>query len=240
MENLKLNTSMANHILIVDDEEDICQILSYSLQAAGYQTSVAHSAEEALALIEQSAPDLLLLDIMMEGLSGTDLAKRLQERSLLTFPIIFLTALTSESDVLKGFQLGADDYITKPFHLTEVLARVKAILRRTQKEHTTTPLPSTSSLITYEELTINLTDKTLTIRGENIPTTRKELELLSFLLQHPAQIFSRQQLLDAVWKGESYVLERTVDVHINHLRKKLGTYADRLQTKSGYGYIWRA
>ena len=231
---------MANHILIVDDEEDICQILSYSLQAAGYQTSIAHSAEDALALIEQSAPDLLLLDIMMEGLSGTDLAKLLQERNLLTFPIIFLTALTSESDVLKGFQLGADDYITKPFHLTEVLARVKAILRRTQKEHTTTPLPSTSSLISYEEITINLTDKTLTIHGENIPTTRKELELLSFLLLHPLQMFSRQQLLDAVWKGESYVLERTVDVHITHLRKKLGSYADRLQTKSGYGYIWRA
>ena len=233
---------MANHILIVDDEEDICQILSYSLQAAGYQTSVAHSAEDALALIEQSAPDLLLLDIMMEGLSGTDLAKLLQERNLLTFPIIFLTALTSESDVLKGFQLGADDYITKPFHLTEVLARVKAILRRTGKEHphNTTPLPSTSSLITYEEITINLTDKTLTIHGENIPTTRKELELLSFLLQHPLQMFSRQQLLDAVWKGESYVLERTVDVHITHLRKKLGSYSDRLQTKSGYGYIWRA
>ena len=233
---------MANQILIVDDEEDICQILSYSLQAAGYQTSVAHSAEEALVLIEQSAPDLLLLDIMMDGLSGTDLAKLLQDRGLLTFPIIFLTALTSESDVLKGFQLGADDYITKPFHLTEVLARVRAILRRTQKEqpHTTTPLPNTSSLITYEEITINLTDKTLTIHGENIPTTRKELELLSFLLQHPMQMFSRQQLLDAVWKGESYVLERTVDVHITHLRKKLGNYADRLQTKSGYGYIWRA
>ena len=233
---------MANHILIVDDEEDICQILSYSLQAAGYQTSVAHSAEEALALIEQSAPDLLLLDIMMDGLSGTDLAKLLQERGLLTFPIIFLTALTSESDVLKGFQLGADDYITKPFHLTEVLARVKAILRRTNKEHlhNANPLPNTSSLITYEEITINLTDKTLTIHGENIPTTRKELELLSFLLQHPMQMFSRQELLDAVWKGESYVLERTVDVHITHLRKKLGNYADRLQTKSGYGYIWRA
>lgn len=233
---------MANQILIVDDEEDICQILSYSLQAAGYQTSVAHSAEEALALIEQSAPDLLLLDIMMEGLSGTDLAKLLQDRGLLSFPIIFLTALTSESDVLKGFQLGADDYITKPFHLTEVLARVRAILRRTNKEHlhNATPLPNTSSLITYEEITINLTDKTLTIHGENIPTTRKELELLSFLLQHPMQMFSRQQLLDAVWKGESYVLERTVDVHITHLRKKLGNYADRLQTKSGYGYIWRA
>ena len=233
---------MANQILIVDDEEDICQILSYSLQAAGYQTSVAHSAEEALALIEQSAPDLLLLDIMMEGLSGTDLAKLLQERGLLTFPIIFLTALTSESDVLKGFQLGADDYITKPFHLTEVLARVRAILRRTQKEppHNATPPHPTSSLITYEEITINLSDKTLTIHGENIPTTRKELELLSFLLQHPMQMFSRQQLLDAVWKGESYVLERTVDVHITHLRKKLGIYADRLQTKSGYGYIWRA
>lgn len=233
---------MANQILIVDDEEDICQILSYSLQAAGYQTSVAHSAEEALALIEQSAPDLLLLDIMMDGLSGTDLAKLLQERGLLTFPIIFLTALTSETDVLKGFQLGADDYITKPFHLTEVLARVKAILRRTNKEHlhNATPLPNTSSLITYEEITINLTDKTLTIHGENIPTTRKELELLSFLLQHPMQMFSRQELLDAVWKGESYVLERTVDVHITHLRKKLCNYADRLQTKSGYGYIWRA
>ncbi|MGN0234802.1 MAG: response regulator transcription factor [Paludibacteraceae bacterium] len=236
---------MAQHILIVDDEEDICQILSYSLQAAGYQTTVAHSAEEALPLIEQNPPDLLLLDIMMEGISGTDLAKRLQERGLLTFPVIFLTALTSESDVLKGFQLGADDYITKPFHLTEVLARVKAILRRTRTaapivsdaEHTTA---AHSSLITYEGITINLTDKTLSIDNTPIPATRKELELLSFFLRHPGKMFSRRQVLDAVWEGEVYVLERTIDVHVTHLRKKLGAYADCLQTKSGYGYIWRA
>ena len=227
-------------IYLVEDDQSILELEEYALQAQGFETQGFGEGESFFAACSQRLPDLVILDVNLPDGSGLDLLMKLRSRS--SVPVILLTANDMETDIVTGLAMGADDYITKPFHLTEVLARVKAILRRTQKEHThtTTPLPSTSSLITYEEITINLTDKTLTIRGENIPTTRKELELLSFLLQHPLQMFSRQQLLDAVWKGESYVLERTVDVHINHLRKKLGTYADRLQTKSGYGYIWRA
>lgn len=224
------------HILIVDDEDDICQILSYSLGAAGYQTEIAHSAEEALQLIRANAPDLILLDVMMDGMSGTQMAAYMRENGLMTMPVIFLTALDSESDVLKGFRLGADDYITKPFRTMEVLARVAAVLKRTQNsvEQETAP-----ERVVFQGIEINLQDKSLTVDGEPIPITRKELELLCFLLTHQGQMFSRAQLLKAVWKDDAYVLERTVDVHITHVRRKVGRYSEHLQTKSGFGYIWR-
>lgn len=224
---------MANHILIVDDEEDICQILSYSLQAAGYQPSVAHSAEDALALIEQSAPDLLLLDIMMEGLSGTDLAKRLQERGLLTFPIIFLTALTSESDVLKGFQLGADDYITKPFEVKELLARIHAVMRRTEDNDA----PKEKKLC-YDKLIVNLDSYELIVNGKKVDTPPKEMELLYHLAASPNIVFTRNQLLDEVWGFDYFGDSRTVDVHIKRLREKLEGVSDQwsLQTVWGVGY----
>ena len=183
-------------ILIVDDEDDICQILSYSLQTAGYETTIAHSAEEAIPLVRTCAPDLILLDIMLDGMSGTQMAAYLKNEGLMTMPVIFLTALGGETDVLKGFQLGADDYITKPFRITEVLARVAAVLKRTGGH---TPVP-TSGILTYQGIVINDRDKSLTV---------------------------------------AYVLERTVDVHITHVRRKVGKYAEHLQTKSGFGYIWR-
>ncbi len=225
------------HILIVDDEDDICQILSYSLGAAGYQTEIAHSAEEALPLIRANAPDLILLDIMMDRMSGTQMAAYMRDNGLLTMPIIFLTALDSETDVLKGFQLGADDYIPKPFRTMEVLARVAAVLRRTAGQtHSDTP----SERIVFQGIEINLQDKSLTVDGEPVQITRKELELLCFLLTHQGQMFSRAQLLHAVWKDDAYVLERTVDVHITHVRRKVGAYSEHLQTKSGFGYIWRS
>ncbi len=225
------------HILIVDDEDDICQILSYSLGAAGYQTEIAHSAEEALPLIRANAPDLILLDIMMDGMSGTQMAAYMRDNGLLTMPIIFLTALDSETDVLKGFQLGADDYIPKPFRTMEVLARVAAVLRRTAGQtHSDTP----AERIVFQGIEINLQDKSLTVDGEPVQITRKELELLCFLLTHQGQMFSRAQLLHAVWKDDAYVLERTVDVHITHVRRKVGAYSEHLQTKSGFGYIWRS
>ncbi len=224
------------HILIVDDEDDICQILSYSLGAAGYQTEIAHSAEEALPLIRAAAPDLILLDIMMEGMSGTQLAAYMQENGLMTMPIIFLTALDGESDVLKGFRLGADDYITKPFRTMEVLARVAAVLKRAQPH---TEPEAASERVTFQGIVLNLRDKSLTVDGEPVPITRKEWELLCFLLTHQGQMLSREQLLRQVWKEDAYVLERTVDVHITHLRRKVGQYSEHLQTKSGFGYIWR-
>ena len=224
-----------SRILIVDDEDDICQILSYSLQTAGYQTLIAHSAEEAIPLVRTSAPNLILLDIMLDGMSGTQMAAYLRDEGLMTMPIIFLTALGGENDVLKGFQLGADDYITKPFRITEVLARVAAVLKRTGG-HTEA---QTADTLTYQGIVINHRDKSLTVDGTPVSITRKELELLSFLLTHQGQMLSRSQLLAAVWHDDAYVLERTVDVHITHLRRKIGTYAEHLQTKSGFGYIWR-
>ena len=245
-------------ILIVDDEEDICMILSYSLQKAGYETLVAHSAEEALALllpdslIASSPISLILLDIMMDGMSGLEMAEklRLSPNSLIasspnspqgaSIPIIFLTALSDEDTVLQGFKLGADDYISKPFRIAEVLARVAAVLRRTAEQGAKNKeqRPISNDCIVFEGIVVNKADMSLMVDGENVKTTRKEIELLCYLLTHRGQILSRDHLLNNVWDSNGYVLERTVDVHITHLRRKLGQYGKRIITKSGYGYMF--
>ena len=237
-------------ILIVDDEEDICMILSYSLQKAGYEVLVAHSAEEALAnyelRIKNYEVDLILLDIMMGEMSGLEMAEKLnqepgtksQDRSVP--PIIFLTALSDEDTVLQGFQLGADDYISKPFRIAEVLARVAAVLRRTAEQGTRNqePRPISNDCIVFEGIVVNKADMSLKVDGEAVVMTRKEIELLCYLLTHRGQILSREHLLQNVWDSNGFVLERTVDVHITHLRKKLGQYGKRIVTKSGYGYMF--
>ena len=240
-------------ILIVDDEEDICMILSYSLQKAGYEVLVAHSAEEALELLQSpnsliaSSPiDLILLDIMMGEMSGLEMAERLnqesgtksQDRSVP--PIIFLTALSDEYTVLQGFKLGADDYISKPFRIAEVLARVAAVLRRTAEQGAKNqePRPISNDCIVFEGIVVNKADMSLKVDGEAVVMTRKEIELLCYLLTHRGQILSREHLLKNVWDSNGFVLERTVDVHITHLRKKLGQYGKRIVTKSGYGYMF--
>ena len=240
-------------ILIVDDEEDICMILSYSLQKAGYEVLVAHSAEEALELLQSpnsliaSSPiDLILLDIMMGEMSGLEMAEILnqepgtksQERSVP--PIIFLTALSDEDTVLQGFQLGADDYISKPFRIAEVLARVAAVLRRTAEQGAKNqePRPISNDCIVFEGIVVNKADMSLKVDGEAVVMTRKEIELLCYLLTHRGQILSREHVLKNVWDSNGFVMERTVDVHITHLRKKLGQYGKRIITKSGYGYMF--
>jgi two-component system phosphate regulon response regulator PhoB len=249
-------------ILIVDDEEDICMILSYSLQKAGYDTLVAHSAEEALELLQSpnsliaSSPiDLILLDIMMGEMSGLEMAEKLRsdigrshselsDASLLGNgipPIIFLTALSDEDTVLQGFQLGADDYISKPFRIAEVLARVAAVLRRTEasrREGDEVIRPEGENCIVFEGIVVNKADMSLKVDGEAVVMTRKEIELLCYLLTHRGQILSREHLLKNVWDSNGFVMERTVDVHITHLRKKLGQYGKRIVTKSGYGYLF--
>ena len=247
-------------ILIVDDEEDICMILSYSLQKAGYETLIAHSAEEALdnyeLRIKNYEIDLILLDIMMDGMSGLEMAERLRrsttgaadlQRSDLpstaqrtTPPIIFLTALADESTVLQGFNLGADDYITKPFRVPEVIARVGAVLRRTSEQGTKSQEPRqiSNDNIIFEGIVVNKADMSLTVDGEAVVMTRKEIELLCYLLTHRGQILSREHLLNNVWDSNGIVLERTVDVHITHLRRKLGQYSKYIKTKSGYGYLF--
>jgi DNA-binding response OmpR family regulator len=237
-------------ILIVDDEEDICMILSYSLQKAGYETFIAHSAEEALdnyeLRIKNYEVDLILLDIMMGEMSGLEMAKLLSQeqgtksQDRLVPPIIFLTALADESTLLKGFNLGADDYITKPFRVPEVIARVGAVLRRTSEQGAKSQEPRqiSNDNIIFEGIVVNKADMSLTVDGEVVVMTRKEIELLCYLLTHRGQILSREHLLNNVWDSNGIVLERTVDVHITHLRKKLGQYGKRIVTKSGYGYMF--
>ena len=240
-------------ILIVDDEEDICMILSYSLQKAGYEVLVAHSAEEALELLQSpiahtpSPIDLILLDIMMGEMSGLEMAEKLRsdikyrESGIGIPPIIFLTALSDEDTVLQGFKLGADDYISKPFRIAEVLARVAAVLRRTEasrREDDEVIRQEGENCIVFEGIVVNKADMSLKVDGEAVVMTRKEIELLCYLLTHRGQILSREHLLQNVWDSNGFVLERTVDVHITHLRRKLGQYSKHIKTKSGYGYLF--
>lgn len=237
-------------ILIVDDEEDICMILSYSLQKAGYETIVAHSAEEVLdkyeASIKNHEIDLILLDIMMDKMSGLEMAEKLKGKDANIDtdnnvpPIIFLTALNDENTIIQGFKLGADDYISKPFRITEVLARIAAVLRRNKKPEIIKPeLENTrNDIVNFEGIEVNKSSMSLKIDDHIVKVTRKEIELLCYLLTHRGQVLSREHLLNNVWDSNGYVLERTIDVHITHLRRKLGPYGKHIITKSGYGYLF--
>ena len=223
-------------ILVVDDERDLCDILLFNLHAAGYQAEAVYSAEEALRRMEEwksgrTEACLLLLDVMMQGMSGFELAKRLKEDAQTRhIPIIFLTAKDTEDDTLQGFSLGADDYVTKPFSIREVMARVKAVLGRTAG-------PKSAGL-TFEALVMNTDSKTVTIDAVPIALTRTEYDLLRLFLEHRGQTFTRQQLLDKVWPQDVIVTERTVDVNITRLRKKLQRYAACLVSRTGFGYCF--
>lgn len=218
-------------ILIVDDEPDLREILRCNLECAGYTTDTAESAEEALHLL---SPDhsLLLLDVMLGGMSGFRLAEKIRKELKKSVPIIFITAKDTENDLLTGFSSGGDDYITKPFSLQEVLARVAAILRRTQ---TTTNQPESLSL---GDLTIDFVRKVVNVNGENVRLSPKEFGILNMLARNAGRVFSREEILAEVWHGESYVLERTVDVHIARIRRKLGEDGSRITNRQGYGYCF--
>ena len=218
-------------ILIVDDERDICEILDFNLANEGYETTCAYSAEEAL---KKLAPDasLILLDVMMGGMSGYKLAETLRRENNQT-PIIFLTAKSTENDMLTGFSVGGDDYISKPFSIKEVIARIKAVLKRQQtKDELQTPPEE----LVFGDLRINLTLKELSIDGEKITLTKTEFEILALLAQNPQRIFSREDFIDKIWTETPYITERTVDVHITRLRKKLGDKSSLISNRSGYGY----
>lgn len=220
-------------ILVVDDEQNLCEILAYNLRNDGYEVTEANSAEEALEL-PMAAFDLMLLDVMMGGMSGFDLAHRLKtEEKTAHIPIIFLTAKDTEQDMLHGFGLGADDYIAKPFRIMEVLARVKAVLNRST--HSTQVSPET---LRYDHLVLNLNTKTVSVDGEEVAFTKTEFELLRLLLEHKGRVFSRQELIDHVWPSDVMVLDRTVDVNITRMRKKIGRYAPCISTRLGYGYYF--
>ncbi|WP_440407657.1 response regulator [Prevotella sp.] len=225
-----------SNILVVDDEQDLCEILKFNLETEGYNVDMANSAEEALDIgIEKY--DLLLLDVMMGGMSGFALAKRLKENPLSAhIPIIFLTAKDTENDTVTGFNLGADDYISKPFSLREVMVRVRAVLRRTKEKD---DMPH-SNIINYQGLELNLDKKTVSIDGEDIPFTKTEFEILHLLLDEKGKVFSRQELIDRIWPKDVLVLDRTVDVNITRLRKKIGRFSKCIVTRLGFGYYFDA
>ncbi|MBO5733062.1 MAG: response regulator transcription factor [Alistipes sp.] len=227
-------------ILVVDDEESLCEILRFNLEKEGYEVITAYSAEEALSL-QLEGLDLAILDVMMGELSGFGLARILRKRSeTASLPIIFCTALDSEEDKIKGFEIGADDYISKPFSIAEMMARVRSVLRRTARPHVEAkPQPKesdTQDVISYEGLVVNRLNKSCRIDGEEISLTRKEFDILVLLLSHRGTILSREQIMKQVWSNEVIVLDRTIDVNITRMRKKLGRYGNNIITRTGYGY----
>lgn len=220
-------------ILVVDDEEDLCEILKFNLEMEGYTVDTANSAEEALKLdIRQY--NLLLLDVMMGEISGFKMARMLKaDKDTAEIPIIFITAKDTENDTITGFNLGADDYISKPFSLREVIMRVKAVLRRTANVQV-----KEEEQLQYKGLIINIPQKKVTIDGEEASLTKKEFEILLLLLQNQGRVFSREDILAKVWHEEVYVLDRTIDVNITRLRKKIGNYGKYIVTRLGYGYCF--
>ncbi|WP_220576454.1 response regulator transcription factor [Bacteroides fragilis] len=221
-------------ILVVDDEEDLCEILKFNLENEGYEVDTANSAEEALKM-NISSYRLLLLDVMMGEISGFKMANILKkDKKTAQVPIIFITAKDTENDTVTGFNLGADDYISKPFSLREVIARVKAVLRRTA----TSDMEKVPEQLSYQSLVIDITKKKVSIDGEEVPLTKKEFEILFLLLQNKGRVFSREDILSRIWSDEVYVLDRTIDVNITRLRKKIGIYGKRIVTRLGYGYCF--
>lgn len=222
-------------ILVVDDEQDLCEILKFNLETEGYEVDTVNSAEEAMEK-GVAGYDLLLLDVMMDGMSGFQLAKQLKkDEETKDIPIIFLTARDSENDTLTGFNLGADDYISKPFSIREVLVRVRAVMRRTAAGG-----EEEKKIIKYQGLEINMDAKTVSIDGEQVPFTRTEFELLRTLLVERGRVFSRQELINRVWPSDVLVLDRTVDVNITRMRKKIGAYSKYIVTRLGFGYFFDA
>ncbi len=226
-------------ILVVDDEEDICEILQFNLAAAGFDVETAANAEEALLKLRDGY-HLVLLDIMMDGMSGLQMAQLLREEYQNNIPVIFMSALDSEADILNGFDKGGDDYIPKPFSIKEVIARVKAVLQRSygaQKQKVISDSFCPDRFV-VGKLVVDYTGKRVFIGQMEIMLTKKENEILVLLTQNPNKIYSREDILRLVWRNESYVLDRTVDVHIARLRKKLADYGDMIVNRSGYGYCF--
>ena len=225
-------------ILIVDDEETLCEVLRLNLENEGYDVDIAFSAEQALAY-DLSVYSLILLDIMMGKISGIKMAKMLKTNAnTAEIPIIFCTARDSEDEMVMGLNLGADDYITKPYTVRNVIARVKSVLRRTSnyKSH---PSIEKSNILKAEGLCLDVEFKRCTVDGTEVKLTRKEYELLAYLISHRGQICSREQILNRVWSDEVVVLDRTIDVNITRLRSKIGIYGSYIVTRSGFGYGFR-
>ena len=224
-------------ILVVDDELDICEILQYNLETEGYEVDTVNSAEEALAL-NLTEYALILLDVMMDKMSGFQMAHKMKENpATAQIPIIFITALDGENHMVKGLNIGADDYIVKPLSMKTVKARVNAVLRRVYPHGMRDGMSETDT-VCYEGIVLDLKAKTVSLDHQELPCTKLEFELLSFLLQHTGTVYSREDLLKYCWPLDTRVLDRTVDVNITRLRKKLGPYGKQIKTRVGYGYCF--
>lgn len=225
-----------NRILIVDDEETLCEVLKLNLENEGYDVDTAFSAEQALGynLKEYS---LILLDIMMGEISGIKMAKMLKsDVQTADIPIIFCTARDTEDDMVMGLNLGADDYIMKPYTIRNVIARVKSVLRRTSKHKNISIPTEKQNILKVDGLCLDLEFKRCTVDGIEVKLARKEFELLAYLIRHRGKICSREQILSHVWSNEVVVLDRTIDVNITRLRSKIGAYGSYIVTRSGFGY----
>jgi DNA-binding response OmpR family regulator len=219
-------------ILIVDDERDLCEILQFNLESEGFHTELAHSGEEALRKpIEKF--DLILLDVMMGGMTGFKTANIIRKEKKLSVPIIFLTAKGEENDILTGFNVGGDDYISKPFSIKEVIARIKAIMKRGTQNL------EPRQQVVFKTLIADKKRKEISVDGQVINLTRKELEILILLMENMDQYISRDEILKQIWDDDVIVTERNVDVNIARLRKKIGEYSANIKGKSGYGYCFK-
>ncbi|MDR2916048.1 MAG: response regulator transcription factor [Tannerella sp.] len=222
-------------ILVVDDEESLCEILKFNLENVGYEVDTAFSAEEALAM-DLSVYNLFILDVMMGNISGFQMADIVKKnKNIASVPIIFCTARDTEDDTVRGLNLGADDYVSKPFSIKEVIARVEAVLRRSQRENVN---EAPESSLNYDKLILDMVAKKAYVSGVNLPLTKKEFEILSLFLQKQGRVFSREELLKTVWPDDVFVTDRTVDVHITRLRKKIVPYDKNIVTRLGYGYCF--
>jgi DNA-binding response OmpR family regulator len=219
-------------ILVVEDEEDLNEILKFNLENEGFQVDTAFSAEEALKK-DLSVYNLMVLDVMMGKISGFSLAQKVRKDLLLNVPIIFLTARDKENDLLTGFNVGADDYITKPFSIKELQARVKAILKRVSSAST---IVTPSNTVTMGEVLIDCKTKRIINGEKKIDLTRKEYDILILLAKSPGRIFSREEILRRIWESDVIVTDRTVDVNMTRLRRKLDEHGNYLRNKPGFGY----
>ena len=227
-------TNFKHRILVVDDEQDLCEILKFNLETEGYEVDTANSAEEAIVK-DIPSYNLLLLDVMMGEMSGFAMAKKLKaDERTCNVPIIFLTARDTENDTVTGFNLGADDYISKPFSIREVMVRIRAVLRRTAPQ----PEENERNILKYQGLELDLDKKTVSIECKQVAFTKSEFELLHTLLDEKGRVFSRQELINRIWPSDVLVLDRTVDVNITRLRKKIGPFSKCIVTRLGFGYLF--
>lgn len=218
-------------ILIVDDEETLCDTLSFNLEMEGYECDTAYSAEDALRY-NLTDYDLVLLDIMMGEISGTQLARILKANpATASIPIIFCTAKDTEEDMIKGLDIGADDYIMKPYSLKAMLARIRTVLRRTSTEK-----KQALDTISYKGLVLSVRNRMCMVDGAEVNLPRKEFEILFKLLSNIGQVFSREELLKSIWPDGVVVIDRVIDVNITRIRQKIGVYGKNIVTRSGYGY----